>query len=188
MDPHQANLHPLLLIFNSSLRFNRTPTSLRVTFDRTLSFSKHVFSLKAKFFPRLKGLCCISASSCGFYKKSRSLLHKAFLRPFLTCASPAWFPFFSVTNINKLERLHRTASHVIAGCLSSSPISLLLYEASLTPVRVTLTHFVRHLIIFRDSSSPNLFYFRFGQTWSETKNLQIVLESFFIPSPIHASF
>ena len=35
------------------------------TFDRTLSFSKHVFSLKAKFFPRLKALCCTSASSWG---------------------------------------------------------------------------------------------------------------------------
>ena len=35
---------------------------LGVTFDRTLSFSKHVSSLKAKFFPRLKALRCISAS------------------------------------------------------------------------------------------------------------------------------
>ena len=33
------------------------------TFDHTLSFSKHVSLLKAKFFPRLKALHCISASS-----------------------------------------------------------------------------------------------------------------------------
>ena len=39
------------------------------------------------------------------------------------------------------------------------------------------------------SSSPNLLsYFRFGQTWSETKTLQIVLESFCIHSSAHASF
>ena len=38
-------------------------------------------------------------------------------------------------------------------------------------------------------SSPNLLsYFRFGQTWSETKTLQIVLESFCVHSPAHASF
>ena len=36
--------------FNSRLRFNPTPTFLGVTFDRTLSFSKHVCSLKAKLF------------------------------------------------------------------------------------------------------------------------------------------
>ena len=50
MDPHQANLQPNLLLLGSRLRFNPTPTFLGVTFDRTLSFSKHVSSLKAKFF------------------------------------------------------------------------------------------------------------------------------------------
>ena len=57
VDPHQANL----LLLGSRLRFNPTPTFLGVTFDRTLSFSKHVSLLKAKFFPRLKALRCISA-------------------------------------------------------------------------------------------------------------------------------
>ena len=62
VDPHQANLQPHLLLLGSCLRFNPTPTFLGVTFDRTLSFSKHASSLKAKFFPRLKALRCISAS------------------------------------------------------------------------------------------------------------------------------
>ena len=56
VDPHQANFHPNLLLLNTSLRFNPTPTFLGVTFDHTLFFSKHVPSLKAKFFPRLKAL------------------------------------------------------------------------------------------------------------------------------------
>ena len=54
VDPHQANLQPNLLLLGSRLRFNPTPTFLGVTFDRTLSFSKFVSSLKAKFFPRFK--------------------------------------------------------------------------------------------------------------------------------------
>ena len=54
VDPHQANLKPHLLLLNSRLRFNPTPTFLGGTFDRSLSFSKHVSSLKAKFFPRVK--------------------------------------------------------------------------------------------------------------------------------------
>ena len=62
VDPHQTDLQPNLLLLGSRLRFNSTPTFLGVTFDCTLSFSKHVSSLKAKFFPRLKSLCCISAS------------------------------------------------------------------------------------------------------------------------------
>ena len=141
MDPHQANLQPNLLLLGSRLRFNPTPTFLGVTFHRTLSFSKHVSSLKAKFFPRLKALRCISASLWGPSKESLSVLYKSFLRSLLTYTSPGWFPFLSATNLTKLERLHRAASDAITGCLSSSPIPLLLTEASLPPLRVTLTHF-----------------------------------------------
>ena len=61
--PHQANLQPNPLLLGSLFRFNPTPTFLGVTFDRTFCFFKHVSSLKAKFFPRLKALRCISASS-----------------------------------------------------------------------------------------------------------------------------
>ena len=92
VDPHQANLQPNLLLLGSRLRFNPTPTFLGVIFDRTLSFSKHVSSLKSKFFPRLKALSCISASSWGPSKESLSHLCKTFLRPLLTYASPGWFP------------------------------------------------------------------------------------------------
>ena len=138
MDPHQANL----LLLGSRLRFNPTPTFLGVIFDRTLSFSKHVSSLKAKFFLRLKALRCISASSWGPSKKSLSVLHKFFFRSLPTYASPGWFPFLSATNIAKLERLYRAASGTIIDYLSSSPIPLLLSEASPPPLRVSLTHFV----------------------------------------------
>ena len=64
VDPHQANLQPSLFL-GSRLHFNPTPTFLGITFDRTLSFSKDVSSLKAKFFPCLKAFRCISASSWG---------------------------------------------------------------------------------------------------------------------------
>ena len=132
VDPHQANLQPNLLLLGSRLRFDPTPTFLGVTFDCTLSFSKHVSSLKAKFFPHLEALRCISAFSWGPSKESLSVLYKSILQSLLTCASPGWFPFLSATNIIKLERLHRAASRAITGCLSSSPIVLLLSEAFFT--------------------------------------------------------
>ena len=125
--PHQANL----LLLGSRLRFNPTPTFLGVTFDRTLSFSKHVSSLKAKFFPRLRALRCISIFSWGPSKESLSDVYKSFLRFLLTYASPGWFPFLSATYLTKLERLHRAASCAIIGCLSSSPIPLLPYSPRL---------------------------------------------------------
>ena len=77
----------------------------------------------------------------GPSKESLSHLYKYFPRPLCTYASPGWFPFLSTTNFTKLECLHQAASHTITDCFSSSPISLLLSEASLPPLRVTLTHF-----------------------------------------------
>ena len=139
VDPHQANPQPNLLLLGSRLRFNPTPTFLGVTFDRTLSFSKHVSSLKAKFFPRLKALRCISTSSWGPSKESLSLLYKSFLWPLLTYASPGWFPFLRATNFIKFERHHRAASRAITGCLSS--LSLL----RVTLIRFTLLSYERAL-------------------------------------------
>ena len=88
VDPHQANLQPNLLLLGSRLGFNLTSTFLGFIFDRTLSFSKHVSSLKFKFFPRLKALHCISASSWVPFKVTLSVLCKFFLRSLLTYASP----------------------------------------------------------------------------------------------------
>ena len=105
VDPHQANLQPNLLLLGSRLRFNPTPTFLGVTFDRTLSFSKHVSSLKAKFFPRLKALRCISASSWGSSEESLSVVYKSFLRSLLTYASPGWFPYFTLSSYERALRL-----------------------------------------------------------------------------------
>ena len=70
-----------------------------------------------------------------------SLQYKVFLLPLLTYASPGWFPFLSITNFTKLERLHRAASRAITSCLLSYSIPLLLSEASLPILQVTLTHF-----------------------------------------------
>ena len=123
VDPHHTNLQPNLLLLGSRLRFNPTPTFLGVTFDRTLSFSKHVSSLKAKFFPHLKALRCITASSWCPSKESLSLLYRSFLRSLLTYASPGWLPFLGITNFTKLEHLHRAANRAIPAA-SRRPLSL----------------------------------------------------------------
>ena len=47
----------------------------------------------------------------------------------------------TTTNITKLECLHRAASRAIFGCLSSSPIPLLLFKGSLPLLGVILINF-----------------------------------------------
>ena len=151
VDPHQANLRPNLLLLGSRLRFNPTPTFFGVTFDRTLSFSKQVSLLKAKFFPRLKALRCISASSWGPSKESLSFLYKAFLWSLLTYASPGWLPFLSATNLTKLERLHRAASRAITAA-SRPPLShffspRLLYLPYESPSLISLFYLMSGLFV-----------------------------------------
>ena len=119
-----------------------TPASVSIPLQLFLgSPLTALFPFLNKFFPRLKALCCISACSWGRSKEFLSILYKAFLRPLLTYASAGWLPFLSVINITKLKRLYRAATRTISGCLLSSPIPIPLSEASLSPLRVTLTRF-----------------------------------------------
>ena len=76
----------------------------------------------------------------GSHERISFLLYEAFVCPVLTYASPGWFPFLFNTLINHLEVLHRATSRVITGCLSSTPSSLLLPEAQLPPLKLTLEH------------------------------------------------
>ena len=138
--PHQATYQPRLNLLGFPLLFNPIPKFLGVTFDRTLSFGAHVQSLCSKFYPRHKALRSIATASWGPTKESLSLLYKAFVRPVLTYASPGWFPFLCNTATNHLEVLHRAACTVITGCLSFIPSSLLLLEAQLPPLKLTLEH------------------------------------------------
>ena len=91
VDPCRANLQPNLLLLGSRLRFNPTPTFLGVTFDRTLSFSKHVSSLKAKLFPRFKALRCISGSSWGPLWSPSLFCINLFFGPFSLTLHPDGF-------------------------------------------------------------------------------------------------
>ena len=91
VDPHQANLQPNLLLLGSRLRFNPTPTFLGVTFNRTLFFSKHVSSLKIKFFPRLKALRCICASSWAPPRSPSLFCTNLFFGPFSHTLHPGGF-------------------------------------------------------------------------------------------------
>ena len=142
VDSHQANLQPNLLLIGSRLLFNPTPNFRGVTFDRTLSFSKHVSSLKAKFFPRLKALGCISASSWGSSKESLFVLYQSFLRLLLTYASPKWFPFLSVTSFTTNWNASTERPVAPSPAASRPPLShFFLSDASLPPLRVTLIHF-----------------------------------------------
>ena len=65
-----------------------------------------------------------------------------------------WFPFLCNTATNHLEVLHRAACRVITGCLSSTSSSLLLLEAQLPPLKLTLEHQALFLLRTCSASPP----------------------------------
>ena len=138
VDPHQANLQPNLLY--------SAPASVSIQPQLFLG------SPSTAIFPFLNMyLCWRPNSSLVSRPYAVSLLpHGAPIRsPSLFCINLFFGPFsfmfhpdgFLFLSVTKMERLHWAASRAIIGCLSSSPILLLLSEASLPPLRVTRTHF-----------------------------------------------
>ena len=98
MRPPSSHWIPTKLTSSPTSSYS-TPASVSATlqlFLGSLSISKYVSSLKAKFFSRLKAFRCISASLWGSSKESFSVLYKAFFRPLLTYASPEWFLYHQI--------------------------------------------------------------------------------------------
>ena len=70
---------------------------------------------------------------------------------------------------------------MVSSCLSSFPISLLLFEASLPPLRVTLTHFT--LLSYEQALRlPTSFLISGLARLGVKPRLQIILESFYVHS------
>ena len=92
VDPHQANLQPNLLLLGSRLRFNPTSTFFGVTFDRTLSFSKHAKLLRRPSFSNVSRPYAVSRLPHGAPLRSASLFCiNHFFGPFSLTLHPDGF-------------------------------------------------------------------------------------------------
>ena len=111
VDPHQANLQPNFLLLGSRLRFNPTLPFLGITFDRTFSFSKHVSSLKAKFFSSRFLMFCI----------------KLFLGHFSLMLHSDGYQYYQITKL--LAALFPAASRPPLSHFSSPRLLYLHYES-----------------------------------------------------------
>ena len=105
------------------------------------------------------------------------LLCKAFFDPLLLALQPSCFH-------TKIKGLHRAASCTITGCISSFPISLFLFEVSLSPHRVILIH-CAHLCYGRILRLATTFPVSALDRYRVKPRLQVLLQSLFVHSPAH---
>ena len=71
----------------------------------------------------------------GWSRKSMAQIYSATLRSLAEYASPAWAPWISATNLEKLETQQRKAARGISGVVQSTPAEAVLREAGLEGLR-----------------------------------------------------
>jgi hypothetical protein len=116
---------------NMPLKFDPSPKLLGVTMNRTLSFQPHVDKVVAKVEKRSCLLACLSTTQWGWKKKPLRKIYLTAQRSILDYAAPAWQPWLSKTEMDRLDRAQNKALRRITGQASSTPLEALRLEAGL---------------------------------------------------------
>ena len=136
LDPHEARREACLHTRTTRLRHEPTPTFLRVTFDRTLSFRQHVASLKARMVRRCNALRAVGGKAWGASTTDLRSLYLAYIRACADYAAAGWMPGVASTTLEQLEVAQRQACRIITGCLRSTPAPALEREAEVMPFAI----------------------------------------------------
>ena len=124
-----------LKLFGTELKFEETPVFLGITYDRTLSFAAQVNKIRQKMSSRMKVLGALRGKVWGRDKDDLRLVYLSYLRSAAEYCAPAWMPFLSDTQMEKLEKGQNQAARLITRCTSNTPTDSVLIEANLHPLK-----------------------------------------------------
>ena len=111
--------------------FNRTPTFLGVTYDRTLSFRPQVEAVKARVRSRIRIMASLSSKEWGWSRHSLRTIYMATVHSVLHFCGAAWQPWLAKTNLLILERVQNRALRCMTGQLQDTPLECLRNEAGI---------------------------------------------------------
>ena len=131
MDAAESSWCPNITVGGSRLKTNPTPTFLGVRYDRRLTFNDHIRHLSQVMKQRANLLRQLTGTSWGWRPIDMRTIYIATVRSLAEYAAPAWAPWASNTNIQKLERTQSDAARAITGQLRSTPIDAVLHEAQI---------------------------------------------------------
>lgn len=126
---HEATWRPHISLNNSEIPYNKSPKFLGVHLDRTLSFQTHVLYVCNKVSSRNRILASLASKSWGWRKKNLRTVYRATQQSVINYAGPAWQPYLSKTQFNKLETAQNQSLRIITGQYSSTPVEALRLEA-----------------------------------------------------------
>ena len=119
-------------IDNTSLQVTKHPKYLGVTYDRCLSFTKHIENIIDKYRNKLRLLAACTSHSWGWRAHLLMIIYKGGIRSVMDYCAGGWQPWVSVTNMDRLEKLQNEALRIVTGQLRTTPTEALRCEANLS--------------------------------------------------------
>ena len=110
---------------------NPSPTFLGVTYDRRMTYGNQAKKVRQKMLRRTNLLRVVDGTTWGWQKQDLRTVCIATQRSVAEYAAAAWTPWFSSSNIEKLERTQLQAARAITHHVRSTPTEAVLYEADL---------------------------------------------------------
>ena len=130
----ERSWQPTVRVGGGEATFNPTPTFLGVKYDPQLSFGLHAEAVTKRMKSRGGALTRLGGATWGWSKESVRTIYQATQRSIAEYAAPAWAPWISKSNANKLERAQLSAARQITGNVRSTPVQIVLQEAGLPPI------------------------------------------------------
>ena len=128
----EAQCSPKITLAGTQMPFNDSPKFLGVHLDRTLSFQTHVLYAAGKVSQRCRILASLASKEWGWRKQSLRTVFLATQRSVIDYASPAWQPYISATQMDKLDVAQNKALRLITGHHLSTPREALRIEAGVS--------------------------------------------------------
>jgi ribonuclease HI len=138
LDPVETNgkVKPRLHLNGELIPHDEAPKLLGVRIDGQLTFGPQCRDVKIRLQKRLKVLRALTGRTWGRDTKNLRSLYIAYGQSVATYCNSTWMTMASDSNRNKVAAEHNKAARIITGCVTTTPIPVLLQEADLIPLDI----------------------------------------------------
>ena len=171
VDKHQRKKRFSVKIGDTELSFTNAPKYLGVILDPELCYGKHIDQVVAKARKRLNILKSIAGKAWGANSNTLRTSYNAIVKPILEYAISAW-SHSAKSNIEKVDRVHRSAARIITGVMRSCPNDIALLEADLLPLSLERDLKRKRYVQKLKSYSHHHRTAEFVKTWHPTNRIK----------------
>ena len=178
-DPEEAKWSPSIALNGHAFSFNRTPTFLGVTLDRTLTFRPQEEAVKARALGRVLIMSALASKEWGWSRKSLRTIYTATVHSVLHYCGASWQPWLAKSNLQILERAQNNALRAMTGQMSDTPMEYLRLEAGITSFATTvrkncITAWEKSARLPSSNPRRNLFDSPVSHRWKNRKGFSVM--------------